>query len=409
MNPFQSARRSFLRLVAAAPWAGTLIFSGRAAAQAAQTPPARDVLQELGVRTFINAGGTFTVLTGSLMLPEVRAAMQVASSKFVNIEDLNDAVGKRLSELLRCESALVTAGCASAMCLGTAACIAGSDTARIRRIPDTTGMKNEVIVQRSHRVGYDHAIRNTGAKLVEVRSAEEMAKAINDKTAMMFFLNSSANQGQVKYEEFVKIAQKHKIPTLIDAAADVPPVENLFRFQQMGFDLVCFSGGKALRGPQSAGLLLGRKELIAAARLNNTPNSDSICRTNKVNKEEIIGMLVAVESFLKQDHTAVWKEWEGRCNRITKALAGFDDVRTTINVPEIANHAPHLRISWDVKRRGVNAGDVVRRLREGKPSIELAPGGGGNGGSITIGVWMLEPGEDAMVAERVRTILGGGR
>jgi D-glucosaminate-6-phosphate ammonia-lyase len=225
----------------------------------------------------------------------------------------------------------------------------------------------------------------------------------------MFFLNSSTNQGSIKHEEFVQIARQHKIPTLIDAAADVPPVENLFRFQGIGFDLVCFSGGKALRGPQSAGLLLGRKELIAAARLNNAPNSDTICRTNKVNKEEIIGMLVAVESFLKRDHEAIWKEWEGRCNRISKALGGFEDVRAAINVPEIANHAPHLRITWDVKRRGVTAGDVVRRLREGKPSIELAPGTGGNGGAITIGVWMMEPGDDASVAERVRAILGGGR
>jgi D-glucosaminate-6-phosphate ammonia-lyase len=412
MHPFQAARRSFLRVLGGAPCAAGFLWSGRADAQAPQRPQAlqgRDVIQELGVRSFINAGGTFTLLTGSLMLPEVQAAMQIASKKFVQMDDVHDAVGRRLAELLQCESALVTAGCASAMMLGTAACITGNDTARIRRIPDTTGLKNEVIVQRSHRVGYDHAIRNTGVRMIEVATRVELQKAINGQTAMMFFLNDSANRGAVGHEEFVKIAREHKVPTLIDAAADVPPVDNLFRFQKIGFDLVCFSGGKGLRGPQSAGLLLGRRDLIAAARLNNSPNSDSIGRTNKVNKEEIIGMLVAVELFLKRDHEAVWKDWEGRCSRIAQALKGFEDVRSTVQVPPIANHVPHLRITWDVKRRGVTAAEVVRRLREGKPSIELAPGAGGTGGAITIGVWMMDPGEDAVVAERVRTILAGGR
>jgi D-glucosaminate-6-phosphate ammonia-lyase len=225
----------------------------------------------------------------------------------------------------------------------------------------------------------------------------------------MFFLNASTNQGEVRHEEFVKLARQHNVPTLIDAAADVPPVDNLFRFQKIGFDLTCFSGGKGLRGPQSAGLLLGRKELIASARLNNSPNADSIGRTNKVNKEEIIGMLVAVEAFLARDHDAVWKDWENRCHRIAQALKGFPDVRTAIDVPPIANRVPHLRISWDVKRRGVTAAEVVARLRDGKPSIELAPGGAGRGSSVTIGVWMMEPGEDAIVAERMRAVLGGGR
>jgi D-glucosaminate-6-phosphate ammonia-lyase len=414
MNPTQTTRRSFLGLLGL-PCAGGLFMTNRVAAQApvASISPAavqgRDLLGELGVRTFINAGGTFTALTGSLMLPEVQAAMQAASRKFVRLEDLHDAVGNRLAQLLRCEAALVTAGCASAMMLGTAACMTGGDAGRIRRLPDTTGMKNEVIVQRSHRVGYDHAIRNTGARLIEVRTTQELVSAVSARTAMMFFLNASTDQGAIKHDEFVKLARQHKVPTLIDAAADVPPVDNLFRFQKTGFDLVCFSGGKGLRGPQSAGLLLGRKELIAAARLNNSPNGDTIGRTNKVNKEEIIGMLVAVEAFLNRDQEAVWKDWESRCNRITQALRGFKDVRTSIDVPPLANHVPHVHITWDVKRRGVTAAQVVTKLRDGKPSIELAPGAGGRGGAITIGVWMMEPGEDAIVAERVRTVLGGGR
>jgi len=412
MNSVRTARRSFLKLFAGVPPAAGLLMAGRtdaAAPQPPQAPQGRDVIQELRVRTFINAAGTFTALSGSLMLPEVRAAMQVAARRFVRLEDLNDAVSTRLAELLRCEAGLVTAGCASAMMLGTAACLTGTDTARIRRLPDTTGMRNEVIVQRSHRVGYDHAIRNTGARMIEVRTSQELVKAINGRTAMLFYLNASTDRGSIRHEEFVRLGRQHKIPTLIDTAADVPPVDNLFRFQKIGFDLVCFSGGKGLRGPQSAGLLLGRKDLIAAARLNNCPNADAIARTNKVNKEEIVGMLVAVEMFLKRDHEAVWKDWQGRCHRIAAALKGFDDVRTSMNVPAIANHVPHLRITWEVKRRGVTAGEVVRRLRDGKPSIELAPGAGGSGGNLTIGVWMMEPGEDAVVAERLRTILGGGR
>jgi L-seryl-tRNA(Ser) seleniumtransferase len=255
-------------------------------AHAEETAKARDVIEELGVRSFINAAGTFTALTGSLMRPEAVAAMQVASKKFVRLEDLRDAVGKRIAELLHCPAALVTAGCASALSLGTAACITGDDRGRVRRLPDLTGMKNEVLVQRTHRVNYDHAIRNTGVKMIEVEDASALESAINDRTAMMFFLNSADTQGKVHHEEFIAIARKHGIPTLIDAAADVPPVENLWRYTKLGFDLVAFSGGKGLRGPQSAGLLLGRADLIEAAKLNFGPEGDSLCRTNKVNKEE---------------------------------------------------------------------------------------------------------------------------
>src|SRR5262249_27703064 len=192
-------------------------------------------------------------------------------------------------------------------------------------------------VQKSHRVGYDHAIRNAGVRMVEVETREEMEIAINDRTAMLFFYNAADPKGAVHHEEFVAIGKKHNVPTLIDAAADVPPVDNLWRFTKMGFDLVAFSGGKGLRGPQSAGLLLGRKDLIEAARLNTSPNADTLCRTNKVNKEEIIGMLVALEVYLNEDHAAVWKEWEGRCQRISDALKPFPDVKTAVNVPAIAN------------------------------------------------------------------------
>jgi L-seryl-tRNA(Ser) seleniumtransferase len=343
-------------------------------------------------------------MTGSLMPAEVMAAMRVASRKYVMLEDLHNAVGKRIAELLSCPSALVTAGCASALSLATAACVAGSDRGKIHRLPDTTGMKNEVLVQRTHRVGYDHAIRNAGVRMIEVETRTELEQAINDRTAMMFFLNLADPQGKIHLEEFVAIGKQHRIPTLIDAAADVPPVENLWRFTKMGFDLAAFSGGKGLRGPQSAGLLLGRKDLIDAAKLNDSPNADSLCRTNKVNKEEIIGMLVALELYLKQDHAAVWKDWEDRCRRITEALKAFDDVKTEVSVPPIANAVPHLRIRWDSKKHGVTPAQMIRKLREGKPSIEVSPN---SRQQLTIGVWMMQPGDDVIVGERIRAILAG--
>jgi L-seryl-tRNA(Ser) seleniumtransferase len=360
------------------------------------------VIQELGVRAFINAAGTFTALTGSLMRSEVVQAMQVASRKYVQLEDLQNAVGKRIAQLLDCEAAMVTAGCASALSYATAACVAGNDRQRIRQLPDTGGMKNEVLVQTTHRVNYDHAIRNAGVRMIEVETKDQLESAINERTAMMFFLNLADREGQVHHEEFVTIASKHHVPALIDAAADVPPVENLWRFTKMGFDLVGFSGGKGLRGPQSSGLLLGRKDLIEAAKRNGSPNGDTLCRSNKVNKEEIIGLLVALESFLKQDHAAVWKDWEERCRRIASALEAFKDVRTAIYVPPIANAVPHLRVSWDYQARKLNVPKMVQKLREGQPSIEVGPGSREH---LQIGVWMMDPGEDAIVGDRIRSIL----
>jgi uncharacterized pyridoxal phosphate-dependent enzyme len=404
MSHQKTKRRTFLGAMAAVP--GLQMLHGGDAAEAAENAggTARDVIKELGVRTFINAAGTFTALTGSLMRPEVVTAMQAAARHYVKLEELRDAVGQRIAELVHSPAAMVTAGCASALSLATAACVAGKDPQKARRLPDTTGMKNEVIVQRRHRVVYDHAIRNAGVKMVEVDTREQLEAAINDKTAMMFFLNLADPQGKVHHEEFIQIAKSHNIPTLIDAAADVPPVENLWRFTKMGFDFVAFSGGKGLRGPQSAGLLLGRKDLIEAAKVHQGPYGDTLCRTNKVNKEEHIGMLVALESYLKEDHAATWKEWEQRCHRIADALKDLPDVKTEINVPAIANAVPHLHVRWDTQARRVSVADVVRKLRTGEPSIELPPG---SRGPLTIGVWMMEPGDDAIVGRRIHAILTG--
>jgi L-seryl-tRNA(Ser) seleniumtransferase len=219
---------------------------------------------------------------------------------------------------------------------------------------------------------------------------------------MMFFLNTGDPNGKIHHEEFVAIGKQHNVPTLNDAAADVPPVENLWRYTKMGFDLVAFSGGKGLRGPQSTGLLLGRKDLIEAAKLNNNPNSDSVCRTNKVNKEEIVGMLVALELFLARDHSATWNEWERRCRHIARTLKDFQDVQTEVHVPQVANAVPHLWVRWDYERRGLRPSDMARMLREGQPSIEVNPD---SREQLVVGVWMMEPGQEEAVARRIHEIL----
>ena len=395
-------RRGFMRSLLTFPAAAAAASGSAAAAPKGAVRAARDVIGELGVRTFLNAAGTYTRLTASKMPPEVLSAMQRSSTRYVDLDELHDKAGDRIAELLDCEAALVTAGCASALTLATAACIAGSDAERIKLLPETEGMRNEVVMQKAHRNSYDHAVRNAGAKLVEVETAEELEAAVNERTAMLFFLNHAEPDGQIGHEEFVRLGKKHGIPTLNDAAADVPPADNLLRFQRMGYDLVAFSGGKGLRGPQSAGLLLGRRDLIEAARLNNSPHSDSVGRTNKVNKEEIVGMLVALELFLERDHDQVWKEWTRRCKRIEQAVSGIPSVSAEVFVPEIANAVPHLRIRWDYERFGLDPKSAAARLREGDPSIEVRPQ---FDEGLEIAVWMLEPGDERVVGRRVRAEL----
>jgi L-seryl-tRNA(Ser) seleniumtransferase len=389
-------RRRFIQSLSSVPLLGG--WARRATAATVK----RDYFKELGVKPFINAAGTYTTLTASLMPPEVVDAWEYASRQYVRLLDLQEAVGRRLAELLGCEAALVTSGAAGALTVGTAACITGTDQKLIRQLPDTTGMKNEVIVQKSHRYGYDHAVRNCGIRFVEVETAEELERAITPRTAMMLFFNANDPLGKIHAEEFVALGKKHNIPTFNDAAADTPPVGNLMKYTKMGFDLVTFSGGKGLRGPQSAGLLLGRKDLIEAAKLNSSPYSDSIGRGQKVNKEEILAMLVAVESYLKRDHEADWKEWERRVKVITDSVGKLPSVQAETYVPEIANHVPHLRLRWDPAVIRISVPEVVRQLREGDPSIEVVPS---SKEDLQIGVWMLQPGEAQIVARRIREIL----
>jgi len=337
------------------------------------------------------------------MPPEVMEAMTYASKQYVPLIELQDKVGARIASMLGAESAMVTSGAAGALTCGTAACLTGTDQKAILQLPDLTGLKSEVLIQKAHRYGYDHAVRTAGIRMVEIESADDLNRAVNPKTAMMLFFNDAEPRGQIKAEEWVALGRRHKVPTFVDASADVPPVTNLTRFSKLGFDLVTFSGGKGIRGPQSAGILAGRKDLIQAARLNTSPYSDTIARGMKVNKEEMLGMLVALELFVKKDHDAEWKDWERRIRTITDSVRDVPTVQTETFVPPIANHVPHLRIKWDPSRVGVTPLDVMKKLREGEPPIEANPAT--NRDELVIGVWMLQPGEAEVVARRVRSVL----
>ena len=396
-----SSRRDFLETISALPLVGGFTAATTAPATAAPARRGgRDYFRELGVRPFINAAGTYTAMTASLMPPEVMAAINYASTQYVMLDELHDRVGQRIATLLRCEAAMVTSGAASALTLGTAGVLTGTDRQKMVDLPDLSGMKNEVIIQKSHRFGYEHAVRNCGVRLVEVETREDLERAIGDKTAMMLFYNNNNRAGRIQDEEFAQLGKKHAIPTFNDAAADVPPVDNFWKYTGMGFDLVAFSGGKGIRGPQSAGLLLGRKSLIEAARLNAPPNGNTVGRGMKVNKEEMLGMLVALELFLAKDHARENREFEGRAEVIRSSATAVPGVKAEVFVPEIANHVPHVRISWDGADE-VAATAAVNAMRDGEPSIAIRSEGNG----LVVGVWMMQPGEEKIVARRLRQVL----
>src|SRR3977135_643035 len=363
----QMSRRKLLHKGAQAVVAGSVAVCGiatlepRAFSQSA--PQAVDYYQKLGVTPFINAAGTYTVLSASTMPDEVQAAVALAARQPVNLNELLDASGAYLAKRLRCEAALVTAGAAAALVVGTAACVSQGNEQAILNLPtDQTGLRNEVIVQKSHRYGYDHALRNCGIRFVEVETLEQYEQAFTERTVMAHFFN--AGPGKIGREDWVRVAHQHGVPCFNDAAADVPPISNLWRYTQMGFDLVTFSGGKGLRGPQCTGLLLGRKNLIDAARKNNSPNSNTVGRGLKVAKEEIVGLVAAVDWFLSQDDAAMETEYRQRAERIAAQLKNIPTLQTQIFIPAVAaNHVPHLLITYDQNRVKITGAEVMQKMR----------------------------------------------
>jgi L-seryl-tRNA(Ser) seleniumtransferase len=375
-----------------------------------------DIYAELGVTPVINGAGTFTVLGGSLMYPEVIEAIRLGNEKFVNINDLEVAAGKKMAELCKMPegyTGLVTAGAAAALVVGYAAILTGDNPQYIKQIPDLTGMpKGEVIIQKSHRYPFDHQVRQTGVKLIEVETREELIAAINPRTAALHFTNLFNDKGQVKVDEFVQIAHQHNLPAFNDAAADTPPVSRLWKYTEMGYDLVTFSGGKDIRGPQAAGLLMGKQDLIRCALLNMSPQEDTIGRPCKVGKEEICGMLKALELFVASDQDAILQQYYAQLGRVSDVVKKIPGVTTSydFNPEQIANHTVSLKISWDPNKISLTSKQVREQLAATRPrSIRM----GGNGDdeknptNPTVGLtaWQLQSGDEMIIASRLSEIL----
>jgi L-seryl-tRNA(Ser) seleniumtransferase len=391
-------RRDLVKSIALLPMAGAATVTLGASKP---SPAERDYYKELGIRVFINAAGTYTFMTASLMPPEVVDAIRISSKQFAILDDVQDKVGEQIARICKAEAAMVTAGCWSALVLGMAGILTGMDNKKVAMLPflEGSGMKSEVIIQKTHANGYHMALTNAGVKIILVETSDELRKAINEKTACLWFLNREASVGSIKHNEWLKLGEEFSIPTMIDIAADVPPVENMWKYNEMGFDLVCISGGKALRGPQSAGILMGRKDLIAAARLNAPPRS-GIARGQKVNKEEIIGMYAALDRYVKLDHAKEWKAWEQSIALIDNAVKKIRGVKTEVIVPPVANHTPSLKISWDPRVTRLTSEELGNQLRSGSPSIEIISWEETE--SVKLTVFMLQPGEDETVARRLR-------
>src|SRR5882724_755942 len=350
------------------------LFARKTAAKVSGFGQSGNPYDELGVPTVINCDGTMTVLGGSILRPELETVMAQAGRHFVRIADLEVAAGQRIAEMLKLPegyTALVSSGAAPAMDSGLAGILTRDQEPFLRQIPALTGMKPEVIIQKSHRNPFDHQLRTTGVKLIEVESRDDLRQAISPRTAMMHFSNFANSQGQIKVDEWVKLAKEYKIPCMNDAAADTPPVSHLWDYANMGYDLITFSGGKAMRGPQCAGLLIGKKELVANAFLNNSPHEDTIGRSQKVGKEEIVGMVKALELYLNEDHEALWKEWQDQLEYISHQISRVEGVSTSFFVPDIANHVPHMAITWNASRIALTPKEVSKLLADSTPSISM--------------------------------------
>jgi L-seryl-tRNA(Ser) seleniumtransferase len=367
-----------------------------------------NIYQSIGVRPFISGTGTLTVNGGSLELPEVRAAMDAAAQHMVQLDELMEAVGRRLAELTHAEWGIVTAGCAAAMTHATSACVAGGNPDKHIHLPNTAGLgKDEVIIPKHSRNNYDAAIRAVGVRIIEVENAQELEAAIGPRTAMIYiFAGPRADAGPPSFEEITRIARQHNIPVLTDAAAELLTIPNVHL--QRGSTMVAYSGGKQLRGPQCSGLLLGRKDLLKAAWVHSAPHH-GFSRNMKIGKEEIIGALAAVEAWVKRDHKAEWQAMLARLDHIAKKVSSINGVSTEVREPTgLSNRSPGLNIRWDAAKLGITGQQVSHILNTTEPRILVGSSRGSQNG-ILITAFNLSPGNETIVADRLHAVFSAPR
>jgi D-glucosaminate-6-phosphate ammonia-lyase len=390
---------------------------GEAAAAAGPLKPGPEIYQSIGVEPIINARGTFTIIGGSVERPEVRAAMDAASKYYVQIDELADAVGQRLSELTGAEWGMVSAGCAAGLKHVTAACVTGGNPEKLIRIPDLTGFdKTEVVIPRYSRNVYDAAVRNIGVTVITVETVEELTNALSPRTAMIYLASGGGayDSGPLSLEAIAAIAQPRNIPILVDAAAEILTIPNVHL--QRGATVVAYSGGKAICGPQCAGLMLGRKDILMSAWQASSPHHGP-GRDNKVGREETLGMVAAVEAWVKRDHEAEWKTWLSWLGQISKRVTAVGGVKTTVREPAgLNNKSPSLIISWDPAQLNITGEELAEELAKTKPRIALGGGGGGRGAqadpnttSVSVTAWMMQPGDAKVVADRLHGVLSRQR
>jgi D-glucosaminate-6-phosphate ammonia-lyase len=388
------SRRDVFRAGGLSAAAGLL---GKAAPAAGR---AANIYTRIGVRPFINCTATYTINGGTLTLPEVKEAMDEASRYSVNIDELMEKVSERIAQLLQVDWAIVTSGAAAAATHATAACIAGADPEKMRQLPDLTGLKSEVIMPRQSRNVYDHAIRAVGVKIIEVDTRGDFLAALSQRTAMVAVLGSAEAHGDIRLEEICELAHKAGVPVFVDAAAEFPTPPN--PYLKRGADMVCYSGGKIIRGPQCSGLLLGRKDLVQAAWANSAPHH-AYGRALKVGKEEIMGQLAAVEAWVnRRNMENEWKTWEGWYAGMSKTLTRLPGIETKVFPPAGASPFPVLHVSWDPQRYGINAGELYDLLLNGEPRIMSHAAG--EGCSFVIRPAAMQPGDEKLVAARLYEI-----
>ena len=420
-------RRRFLRWFQAAMAAISAfpLLGGAAEAFGATTTTAKagssedDYYAKLNVKTIMNAAGTLTILTSAVMPERVQRAVARAALHPVYLQELQVNAGEYIARKLRCEGALVSCGAESALVLGTAACIQAANKCKPTDIPELIGTaqfpKNEVIVQKAHRYGYDHGMFLCGAKFVEVVTLDDYKRAFTPNTFMTNFNNAPVTNlglGEIQHQEWLDIAHQHNVPCHIDAASDVPPIETLWKYTGMGFDLVTVSGGKGIRGPQNAGLLLGKKRLIDLAAANNNPG-DGVGRGMKVAKEQIVGMVAAVDWILEQTDEGMAKEATRREDVIWRMLKDIPTIKASTFTPASMEHSPILMLTYDSAVVGITPSEVQAKLRALDHPIELAPGYlvpvGSRRNSIGVSTWVLLPGEEIIVGRELRKVLKSGK